>query len=61
MKIIRKTAIVMLLCLYFLTYGVLPQVQAAGKDAPVIVVAHRAGVHFLRPSRTEQLPGIQLV
>ena len=43
MKIIRKTAIVMLLCLYFLTYGVLPQVQAAGKDAPVIVVAHRAG------------------
>ena len=33
----------MLLCLYFLTYGVLPQVQAAGKDAPVIVVAHRAG------------------
>ena len=43
MKNIRKTAIVMLLCLYFLTYGVLPQVQAAGKDAPVIVVAHRAG------------------
>lgn len=43
MKIIRKTAIVMLLCLYFLTYGVLPQVQAAGKDTPVIVVAHRAG------------------
>lgn len=43
MKIIRKTAIVMLLCLYFLTYGVLPQVQAASKDAPVIVVAHRAG------------------
>ena len=42
MKIIRKTAIVMLLCLYFLTYGVLPQVQAAG-NAPVIVVAHRAG------------------
>lgn len=39
----QKTAIVMLLCLYFLTYGVLPQVQAAGKDAPVIVVAHRAG------------------
>lgn len=43
MKIIRKTAIVMLLCLYFLTYGVLPQVQAAGKGTPVIVVAHRAG------------------
>ena len=43
MKIIRKTAIIMLLCLYFLTYGVLPQVQAAGKDTPVIVVAHRAG------------------
>ena len=33
----------MLLCFFFLTYGVLPQVQAAGKDAPVIVVAHRAG------------------
>lgn len=33
----------MLLCLYFLTFGVLPQVQAAGKDTPVIVVAHRAG------------------
>lgn len=33
----------MLLCIYFLTFGVLPQVQAAGKDAPVIVVAHRAG------------------
>lgn len=43
MKIIKKTAIVMLLCLYFLTYGVLPQVQAAGRDTPVIVVAHRAG------------------
>lgn len=43
MKIIRKTAIVMLLCFFFLTYGVLPQVQAAGKDTPVIVVAHRAG------------------
>ena len=43
MKIIRKTAIVMLLCLYFLTYGGLPQVQAASKDAPVIGVAHRAG------------------
>lgn len=43
MKIIRKTAIVMLLCLYFLTYGVLPQVQAAGKDAPVIVVAASGG------------------
>lgn len=43
MKIIRKTVIVMLLCFFFLTYGVLPQVQAAGKDAPVIVVAHRAG------------------
>ena len=43
MKIIRKTAIIMLLCLYFLTYGVLPQVQAAGKDTPMIVVAHRAG------------------
>ena len=33
----------MLLCLYFLTFGVLPQVQAVGKDTPVIVVAHRAG------------------
>lgn len=43
MKNIKKTAIVMLLCLYFLTYGVLPQVQAAGKETPVIVVAHRAG------------------
>lgn len=43
MKNIRKTVIVMLLCFFFLTYGVLPQVQAAGKDAPVIVVAHRAG------------------
>lgn len=43
MKTIRKTAIVMLLCVYFLTFGVLPQVQAAGKDTPVIVVAHRAG------------------
>lgn len=43
MKIIKKTAIIMLLCLYFLTYGVLPQVQAAGKDTPVIVVAHRGG------------------
>ena len=43
MKIIRKTAIIMLLCIYFLTFGVLPQVQAAGKDTPVIVVAHRAG------------------
>lgn len=43
MKKIRKTVIVMLLCFFFLTYGVLPQVQAAGKDAPVIVVAHRAG------------------
>ena len=43
MKIVRKTAIVMLLCVYFLTYGVLPQVQAAGKDTPMIVVAHRAG------------------
>ena len=42
MKAIRKTAIVMLLCVYFLTYGVLPQVEA-GKDTPVIVVAHRAG------------------
>ena len=42
MKTIRKTAIVMLLCVYFLTYGVLPQVEA-GKDTPVIVVAHRAG------------------
>lgn len=42
MKNIKKTAIVMLLCLYFLTYGVLP-VQAAGKETPVIVVAHRAG------------------
>ena len=42
MKRIRKTAIVMLLCVYFLTYGVLPQVEA-GKDTPVIVVAHRAG------------------
>ena len=41
-KRIRKTAIVMLLCVYFLTYGVLPQVEA-GKDTPVIVVAHRAG------------------
>lgn len=27
----------------FLTYGVLPQVLAAGKDTPMIVVAHRAG------------------
>lgn len=43
MKIIKKTAIVMLLCIYFLTFGVLPQVQAADKDTPVIVVAHRAG------------------
>ena len=43
MKTIRKTAIVMLLCVYFLTYGVLPQVEAAGKNTPVIVVAHRAG------------------
>lgn len=43
MKIIRKTATVMLLCIFFLTYGVLPQVQATGKDTPVIVVAHRAG------------------
>lgn len=43
MKKIKKTAIIMLLCIYFLTYGVLPQVQAAGKDTPVIVVAHRAG------------------
>ena len=43
MKIIRKTAIIMLLCIYFLTFGVLPQVQAAGKDTPVIVVAHRGG------------------
>ena len=43
MKIIKKIAISMLLCLYFLTYGVLPQVQAAGKDTPMIVVAHRAG------------------
>ena len=33
----------MLLFVYFLTYGVLPQVLAAGKDTPVIVVAHRAG------------------
>lgn len=40
MKTIRKTAIVMLLCVYFLTYGVLPQVEA-GKDTPVIVVALR--------------------
>ena len=44
MKTIRKTAIVMLLFVYFLTYGVLPQVLAAGKDTPMIVVAHRAGV-----------------
>ena len=43
MKVIRKTAIVMLLCVYFLTYGVLPQVEAAGKNTPVMVVAHRAG------------------
>lgn len=43
MKIIKNTAIIMLLCLFFLTFGVLPQVQAAGKDTPVIVVAHRAG------------------
>ena len=43
MKTIRKTAIVMLLFFYFLTYGVLPQVLAAGKDTPMIVVAHRAG------------------
>lgn len=43
MKIIKKIAISMLLCLYFLTFGVLPQVQAGGKDTPVIVVAHRAG------------------
>lgn len=43
MKTIRKTAIIMLLCICFLTYGVLPQVQSAGKDTPVIVVAHRAG------------------
>lgn len=43
MKIIKKIAISMLLCLYFLTFGVLPQVQAVGKDTPVIVVAHRAG------------------
>ena len=42
MKTIRKTAIVMLLFVYFLTYGVLPQVLAAGKDTPMIVVAHRA-------------------
>ena len=41
MKTIRKTAIVMLLFVYFLTYGVLPQVLAAGKDTPMIVVAHR--------------------
>lgn len=34
MKTIRKTAIVMLLCVYFLTYGVLPQVEAAGKILP---------------------------
>ena len=33
----------MLLFVYFLTYGVLPQVLAAGKDTPMIVVAHRAG------------------
>lgn len=43
MKIIKKTAIIMLLCIYFLIYGVLPQVQAAGKDTPVIVIAHRGG------------------
>lgn len=43
MKIIKKTAIIMLLCLFFLTFGVLPQVQAAGRNSPVIVVAHRAG------------------
>ena len=43
MKTIRITAIVMLLFVYFLTYGVLPQVLAAGKDTPMIVVAHRAG------------------
>ena len=43
MKIIKKAAIIMLLCLFFLTFGVLPQVQAAGRDTPVIVVAHRAG------------------
>lgn len=43
MKIIKKTAILMLLCIYFLTYGVLPQVQAAGRETPLIVVAHRAG------------------
>ncbi len=43
MKIIRKTAIVMLLCLYFLTYGVLPQVLAAGKDTPMIVVVRAGG------------------
>lgn len=43
MKTIRKTAIVMLLFVYFLTYGVLPQVLAAGKDTSMIVVAHRAG------------------
>ncbi len=43
MKTIRKTAIVMLLFVYFLTYGVLPQVLAAGKDTLMIVVAHRAG------------------
>lgn len=44
MKTIRKTAIVMLLFVYFLTYGVLPQVLAAGKDTPMIVVAHRQGL-----------------
>ena len=43
MKTIRKTAIVMPLFVYFLTYGVLPQVLAAGIDTPMIVVAHRAG------------------
>lgn len=43
MKTIRKTAIVMLLFVYFLTYGVLPQVLAAGIDTSMIVVAHRAG------------------
>ena len=43
MKIIKKTAIIMLLCIYFLIYGVLPQVQAAGRETPLIVVAHRAG------------------
>lgn len=43
MKKIKMTAMILFLFLCFLTFGVVPQVQAAGKDTPVIVVAHRAG------------------